>query len=173
MTMPMAPPPPTLPIQYNGPPNGSHPPPPQPTQTQMQNQNQNHNYNRPPSPPRRNRPSRSPSFSQQQNKRQRPSPSYNPPPRDERPINRYPSAGSGPPPAPYVPPPTFVPPPRAPPRASPAPSHGHDGLAPALPWFIGQLPNNRSYDGMSLSFTLAILFPNPTIDVVYTKSQAQ
>jgi cleavage stimulation factor subunit 3 len=175
--MPLPPPQPTLPVQYGNPSmnvnmngNGGLPPPP-PTLPHTQN------YGRPPSPRarspppnRRGRPSRSPSYSQGQgppgNKRYRPSPSYEPAPpmrnsgRDDydsrerdRPVNRYPSSGSGPPP-----PPPFIPPPRSslPPRASPAPapvSHGEpSGLAPAVTWFMSQLPSTRSFDG-TLNFT--------------------
>jgi len=158
----MPPPQPTLPIPFgngNGPGPASGPPFPPSNNYQAQGRAPSPPRARSPPPARRGRPSRSPSFTQGQpgNKRYRPSPSYNPPPpRDEgrdRPVNRYPSgSGAGGPP----PPPPFIPPPRTslPPRASPIPPPQGEpsGLAPALPWFIAQLPSNRSFDGTSSAF---------------------
>jgi hypothetical protein len=45
-----------------------------------------------------------------------------------------------------------------PPRPAPvpAPMGEPSGLAPALSWFIGQLPNSRSFDGESSSLLRAL-----------------
>lgn len=139
--------------QYQNP----HPRPPSPIRQRS----------RSPPPIRRGRPSRSPSFSQGPpgNKRYRPSPSYNapPPPRDRDldnhpapvPRNRYPSGGSGgAPPFVSAPPPMPMPMPRASPVPVPVQAGDPSGLAPALPWFIAKLPNNRSFDGMFASLVL-------------------